>query len=389
MRRLLLASGVLIVLLLIAAGVLMQETESPVSTDGNDVMAVTASSARSSARNTTGLPLSLPPGFSIDVFARNLPGVRVIIRDRSGNFWVSQPSQGTVTMLEVQDGTVRNQNAVFRNLRRPHGLAIDPTGSMLYIAEEHRIARVALNSDDTLHTVYALPPAGRHFTRTIGFGPDGRLYVSVGSTCDVCVEGDERNGTILSMEPDGTDARIVARGLRNAVFFAWDGRGRLWATEMGRDNLGDDLPPDEVNLIEEGKHYGWPWCYGNRVRDTTFRPGDTYDCSQTQPPVIELPAHGAPLGLAFAPPSWLAGLASHLLVALHGSWNRSVPIGYDVVHIGPTAAGKPGVPQDFVTGWLASGGVSGRPVDLLVTSDGALLITDDKAGAVYKMKYGG
>lgn len=331
--------------------------------------------------DTTGLSLSLPDGFSAELFADSVPGARVIVKDGMGNYWVSQPGQGTVTQLEMKQGSVAGKHAIFRGLRGPHGLAIDPqNSSILYIAEEHRIVRARLYSDAPLETVASLPSGGRHKTRTLGFGPDGRLYVSIGSTCDVCEEADEKIGTIMSLKSDGTDMKIVARGLRNAVFFRWHPSTReLWATEMGRDFLGDNLPPDEVNIITDGAHYGWPFCYGDRVRDTSFNGRANFDCANTKAPQVQLGAHVAPLGLAFAPSSWPAAYRGDLLVAQHGSWNSSVKVGYSIVRVP-----QGGTPQEFISGFLESGTAEGRPVDLLI--DGSdLLVTDDKRGAIYRV----
>src|SRR3989344_1796930 len=171
---------------------------------------------------STSSPFSLPDGFSISIFAKDLSGARVMARDQFGNFWVSQPSLGQVSLLEVQDGEIKNQYAVFKNLRKPHGLAFDPSRpSALYIAEEDKISRVAVYSDGPIEKIADLPAGGNHTTRTIGFGPDGRLYVAIGSSCNVCNEKDERRAKIFSVEPDGGDLKEFSRGLRNTVFFVW------------------------------------------------------------------------------------------------------------------------------------------------------------------------
>lgn len=331
--------------------------------------------------NTTGMPFILPAGYAIETFAGDLPRARDIVKDGFGNFWVSQPQEGTVTLLEVQDGTVRSANAIFRNLRRPHGLLIDPDSpKVLYIAEEHRVVRAHLYSDAPIETVAELPGVGRHFTRTMVIGEDDRLYVSVGSTCDVCVEEDERHGTVLSMNRDGTDPKIFAQGLRNAVFLALHpATGEIWATEMGRDRLGDDLPPEEIVILKESAHYGWPYCYDNRIRDTAFEPATAFDCAATEPPVATLPAHIAPLGLAFLPDG-------SLLVAEHGSWNSSVKVGYKIVRLRIRADGtQERPPEDFLTGFLEGGTVHGRPVDILADGDD-IYVTDDHAGKVYRLR---
>lgn len=331
-------------------------------------------------RNDTGMPFTVPAGFSIELLA-NVPGARAVVQDGFGNYWVSQPSLGTVSHLEMSGSTVRMVSTPLRGLDKPHGLAIGPEegGFTLYVAETTKLDRVHLYSDAPIEKVADLPAGGSHTSRTLGFGPDGRLYVSAGSTCNVCDEQDERHAAIFSMEKDGSDQRIVAKGLRNAVFFRWHG-GKMYATEMGRDLLGDDTPPEEVNVIEEGSHYGWPYCYADKVRDFTYRNETAFDCVSTKAPLVQLPAHVAPLGLAFLPDG-------DLLVAEHGSWNSTVKVGYKIVRIPMDASGAPiGEPVDFLTGFLEGGTVHGRPVDVLALGDGAILITDDKAGAVYRMR---
>ncbi len=333
--------------------------------------------------------LSLPPQTQLELFAQKLIVPRVFVRDDFENYWVSQPGTGAIAWLDATSGSgVQVTPKMIVDLNRPHGLAVSPDGADLYIAEEDAIIRARLYSDAPLEKIATLPPGDRHTTRTIQFGPDGRLYVSIGSTCDACEEEDERLGTILSMDADGSDERIIARGLRNAVFFDWHPiTGELWATEMGRDGLGDDLPPDEINIIREGAHYGWPWCYGNQVRDETFRPDVEFDCAETESPHLTIPAHAAPLGLAFVPPNsdW-PEYEGDLLVALHGSWNRSSPIGYEVARIPLSEQGeRTGETVPFATGWLQpSEEKLGRPVDLLFEPDGSLLLTDDLRDAIYR-----
>jgi len=390
MKKILLISTVIV---LIVAGVLAAKTYKHMEGVGPAILEPPADIVEEIERpgaNNTPFPLQLPDGFALTVFAKNLPGARSIVQDGFGNFWVSRPGSGIVTQLIAGSGGKLQANDILRGLRNPHGLAIDPgQGFTLYVAEEHQIVRVHLYSDAPIETVAELPTGGRHTTRTMAFGPDGRLYVSIGSTCDVCVESNELHGSIISMEPSGSDMQIVARGLRNAVFFDWSYvDGKMYATEMGRDNLGDNLPPEEVNIIEEGKHYGWPYCYGDRVRDETFRPqDDDFDCAETQSPHLTLPAHTAPLGLAFIPEEgWPEEYWYDLLVAEHGSWNSSKPVGYKIVRFPLDAQGNPeGQPVDFIAGWLRGSRALGRPVDLHAVPGGTLYITDDKAGVVYKL----
>lgn len=347
--------------------------------------------------NTTDMPLTLPPGFSIEIFAGNVPEARVMAMDGMGNMWVSQRGEGTITLLEIEGGKVISQSAIFRNLNNPHGLAIDPQNPLLlYVAEEDKISRVPLYSDAPLEKIVNLPSGGRHFTRTIGFGPDDRLYVSIGSTCDVCEEPNPKHAAIHSLNRDGSDFKEFARGLRNSVFFTWSFvDGRMWATEMGRDGLGDDLPPDEINIIGEGKNYGWPICYGKNIHDTEFDT-NTYIRNPCMEPFeisshIDIPAHSSPLGLAFIPEEgWPEEYWYNLLVAYHGSWNRSEPTGYKLVRFKLDEKGNYLGEEDFIYGWLQEkGGALGRPVDILIQPGGIMYVSDDKAGVIYRVTYQG
>jgi glucose/arabinose dehydrogenase len=342
--------------------------------------------------NDTGLPLKVPDNFKVEVFAKNLPGARVIAQDQLGNLWVSQTSAGTVSELEIKDGQVISQTAVFKGLKNPHGLAID--GLTMYVAEETKISKVQLYTEDVLHKIADLPSSGGgHFTRTLGIGPDGRLYVSIGSSCNVCNETDPRRAAIYSLNKDGSDFKSYAAGLRNSVFFRWSPvDGRMWATENSRDNLGDNVPPDEINIIEDGKNYGWPNCYGNNIHDTNFDK-KTYvrnPCMEPleTPPAVELQAHSAALGLDFIPEEgWPESLAHNLIVAFHGSWNRTVPTGYKLVRVKLDAQGKYLGTEDFITGWQNGPSVLGRPVDVFARPGGLMYVSDDKAGVIYRISY--
>lgn len=349
------------------------------------------------AKNETGFSLTLPDGFSISIFARNLTNARVLAFDTQGNAWISQPSEGTVSMLEIKNGEVIKQNAVFRNLNNPHGLAFHPDDPfLLFIAEEHRISKVRIYSDSTLEKVADLPSGGGHYTRTIEFGPDKRLYVSVGSSCNVCIEKDERRAKILVYDETAKKLEEFAKGLRNSVFFTWHPIIKtLWATDNGRDLIGDDIPPDEVNIVEQGKNYGWPICYGKNIHDTNFDK-NTYIRNPCMEPFesgshIDLQAHSAPLGLAFIPSTsdWPKEYWDDLLVAYHGSWNRTKPTGYKIVRIPLDEKGNvAGSSQDFISGWLTSKGAVGRPVDIVFHGSN-IYITDDKAGLIYEVRYSG
>jgi glucose/arabinose dehydrogenase len=204
------------------------------------------------------------------------------------------------------------------------------------------------------------------------------------------VETDKRYASILVADADGGHLKTFAEGLRNSVFLTSHPVTRhIWATEMGRDYLGDELPPDEINIILEGQNYGWPYCYGKRVHDDKFDPeGLKRDfCKDTVPSFIDIPAHSAPLGLAFFPEEWPKEYRYHLLVAYHGSWNRSTPTGYKVVRYKLDEGGNVLGEEDFITGWLTPHGALGRPVDILIKDDGVIFISDDKAGVIYRVVY--
>jgi glucose/arabinose dehydrogenase len=346
------------------------------------------------AVNTTGLPLNLPDGFKIETFARNLSGARVMAFDPSGNMLVSRTAAGIVTSLAIRNGKVTRQSDVLKNLKNPHGLVFDSSGA-LYFAEETKISKINPGAGASAQKIADLPNSGGdHFTRTLGFGPDGRLYVSIGSACNVCNNTDPRRASVSSMKPDGSDFKSFATGLRNTVFFIWDKAGRMWGTDMGRDLLGDNVPPDEINVIQEGKNYGWPICYDDNIHDTNFDK-NTYiqdPCNDKTKPQVKLQAHSAPLGLAFVPQnsSWPKDYWGDLIVAFHGSWNRSIATGYKLVRVKLDANGNYSGIEDFVTGWAKGNSANsalGRPVDVKIQSDGTMYVSDDKAGVIYKITH--
>ena len=349
----------------------------------------------------SAMPLKLPEGFSIAVFARGLGGPRVMLADPAGTLLVSIPSRGKVVALPDSngDGVADREVTVAEGLNLPHGLALscDPD-CRLYIAEEDRVDVYSYDEKSMKavgkRKIAGLPGGGGHVTRTLLFMPgtkDGKLLVSVGSSCNVCREDDWRRAKILVVPADGGSLRPFASGLRNAVFMAFNPEtGRIWATEMGRDFLGDNLPPDEINIIERGRNYGWPFCFGRNVHDSQFDPDDAVKCRmpETYPSHIDIPAHSAPLGLAFFPAEgWPEEFRNDLLVAYHGSWNRSIPTGYKIVRYSFDDKGRYSGVEDFVSGWLAAGGRAiGRPVDIMIRPGGKIFISDDKAGVIYLMR---
>ncbi len=348
------------------------------------------------AINTTGMPLTIPDGFSLSLFARDLGAPRVLRFDPKGVLLASIPGRGQVVALPDGNGDgVADETIVVANgLRTPHGLAFHE--GKLFVAEIDGVVIYDYNADTKSATnkrrIVDLPSGGIHVTRTIDIGPDGRLYISVGSSCNVCHEKDSRRAKILVTNADGGNLQEYATGLRNSVFFTWDLRGRMFATDMGRDLIGDDIPPDEINIVEGGKFYGWPYCYGKKVWDRQFdsSKGAQDRCEQSISSHVDLQAHSAPLGLRFIPENWGNEYEGDLLVLYHGSWNRTVPTGYKVVIIKLDKNGNYETTEDFITGWLGSAkgasGAHGRPADVIFDASGVGYISDDKAGVVYRLE---
>jgi glucose/arabinose dehydrogenase len=335
--------------------------------------------------------IRLPPGFHLDTFASGLGSPRFMAVSPTGDLFVSVPSRGQVVALPDRAGRGRADRVVVyaSGLNRPHGLAFFQ--EFLYVAETDAVVRFAYRPGELAGgkpevVVRDIPGGGGHWTRTIAFGPDGKMYVSVGSSCNVCEERDPRRAAILQFNPDGTGGRIFAQGIRNPVGITFQPQtGELWATNNGRDWLGDNLPPETILIVKDGAHFGWPYCYGSRIPDPDHGRPDF--CKTTALPAVEIQAHSAPLGLAFYtggmfPPEY----RGDLFVGLHGSWNRSEPTGYKVIRI-PLRDGKPGTPQDFATGWLQGSHARGRPVDVVTGKDGALYVSDDRAGVIHRITY--
>ncbi len=333
--------------------------------------------------------LVTPAGLRVTLYAAGLKTARFMALGPHGDVFVGSWFAGTVSVLLNRSGGPRATRVVtlLSGLTIPHGVAY--RNGRLYVAEEggvtsYRYDAARVRVFDAQTVIPSLPSGGRHVTRTITFGPDGTIYVSVGSSCNECVDAPTR-AVIMRYRPDGTGGQVYARGLRNAVGLAWQpGSGRLWATDNGEDLLGDNLPPDEVDIIRQGGNYGWPYCYGEGQADPAVYSAPGY-CAGTINPTVALPAHVAPLGAAFTTGRLLpAAYRGGLVVAYHGSAYRTQLAGYKVVYI-PVSGSRAGAPQDLITGWLSPGSVWGRPVGVLVAADGSLLISDDFAGAVYRL----
>ena len=348
------------------------------------------------SENTLQSRFKLPDGFQIGVFAADVNNARMMRITSEGDLLVSSTRPGKVILLHADkngDGAADGRTVLMTGLDQPHGLALKD--GYLYVAETGGILRASFDAVTrtvgVLETIYdGLPPGGNHRTRTIGFGPDGMLYVTVGSTCNACIEEHPLRAAMLQMQPDGSHMKIYATGLRNTVGFDWQpGTGRLYGTDNGRDLLGDDIPNCEINLIEEGQFYGWPFTFDNKAVDPGFGAGREADIAASRVMAHGLGAHVAPLGIKFlqaenAPPGY-GGVA---LTALHGSWNRRELSGYKVVTLRFDEAGNI-TEEDFLTGFEVDDDVIGRPVDIVQGPDGAIYISDDYAGAVYRVGWGG
>lgn len=365
-----------------------------------DIASIIPSCTEHEIENTNNCPLDFPEDFSISLFADGVEEARVILIGPRGNMWVSRTDDGAIMRLDIAEGKVSHKEDVFTDLEDPHGIVLDPQDPfIMYIAEETALSKVRLYSEEGLQKIMDLPEGDRHTTRSLLFGEDGRLYISIGSRCDVCVEeDDDRVATVYVMNKDGSNFQLFSDGLRNAVFMTLHPvSGNIWVTEMGRDFLGDNLPPDEINILSQGEHYGWPYCYGKQVHDSDFDPDESHlsFCETTVPSYINLQAHSAPLGLDFIPEEgWPEDYWYDLIVAYHGSWNRSIPTGYKLVRFALDAQGQPEGQSfqaiDFITGWLTEDNESlGRPVDVLIQPGGLMYISDDKAGVIYKVIYVG
>ena len=332
--------------------------------------------------------IGLPPGFSIEVYAE-VPDARSLAAGDDGVVFVSNRKGRSVYAI-VPDGDERRVVEIANRLSTPNGIAY--LDGDLYVAEIDRVLKYAdigrrLDNPPKPETLpIDLPNKRHHGWRYIAFGPDGKLYVSIGAPCNVCEE--DGFAVIERMNVDGSGRETVARGVRNSVGLTWHPETReLWFTDNGRDMLGDDRPPCELNRVTEvGQHFGFPYCHGGDIKDPDFGRGQ--NCASFEPPVQRLGPHVAPLGLKFytgdAFPERYRG---QVFIAEHGSWNRSKKIGYRITMVTHDAGGATDY-STFADGWLDGEKTLGRPVDLLVMQDGSMLVSDDLNGLVYRISHG-
>ncbi len=337
--------------------------------------------------------IKLPSGFKIDVYA-NVPGARSMAMSKSGILFVGTRGAGKVyAVIDTNnDKKADRVLTIAEGLDTPNGVALH--NGDLYVAEISRVIKFPdienhlENPPSPVVVNDSFPTARHHGWKFIKFGPDGKLYVPVGAPCNICKSEDERFASIMRMNPDGSDLEVYEHGIRNTVGFDWSPvDGVLWFTDNGRDMLGDNVPPDELNRApEKGMNFGYPYLHGKDIRDPEY--GQGVDLSQFTKPVMELGPHVAALGMEFYTGNMFpAKYKNSIFIAEHGSWNRSQKIGYRVMFVkvdGNIAVSK----EPFAEGWLQGESVSGRPVDVEQMSDGSLLVSDDYAGMIYRISYG-
>lgn len=345
------------------------------------------------AEETEAGELNIPEGFTLSDFAE-VENARSLALSPSGTVFVGTRTLGSVFALKDTDGDGKadEKYELAKDLNSPNGVAFKDGD--LYVAEINRILKFSdieanLASPPAFEVVYdEYPTEGHHGWKYIAFGPDGKLYVPVGAPCNIC-ESDEIYASITRINTDGTGLEIVASGIRNTVGFDWNPKtGELWFTDNGRDMMGDDIPPCELNKITaKGDHFGYPYCHGGTIADPEF--GEKRDCSEFVPPMFNYNAHTAPLGMKFYEGSMFPEeYKGDIFVAQHGSWNRSSKIGYRIMRMS-VENNQITKGEVFIDGWLNESNqyVSGRPVDVLEMADGSMLISDDFAGKVYRLTY--
>ena len=353
--------------------------------------------AAAGAAGQSPLPLErikLPPGFTIEVAAR-VPNARAMTWGERGTLFVGSV-QGRVyaVTLAGSAGGSANVRTIASGLREPAGVAFrDGALYVSAISQIVKFANIERNLDAPPAPVIVsdrFPSDGHHGRKFIAFGPDGKLYVPVGAPCNIC-EPDTRRYTIITrMNADGSGFEIVARGVRNSVGFDWHPTTKeLWFTDNGRDMLGDDVPPCELNHVTKpGQNFGYPYCHGGTIADPEY--GRLHACAEFDAPAQNLGPHVAPLGMRFyTGTQFPAAYRNQVFIAEHGSWNRSKKIGYRVTQVTLDAAGNAVSYTPFAQGWLQGESVWGRPADVLVAPDGSLLVSDDLAGAIYRIRYTG
>lgn len=342
--------------------------------------------------------IKLPEGFKISVFASGIEDARSLARGEQGTIFVGNRNEDKVYAVvdEDQDGFADQTYVLASGLRSPNGVAF--RDGDLYVAEISRILRFPdienqLENPPQPEVVYdQYPTEGHHGWKYINFGPDGKLYVPVGAPCNICNPEEDVYASITRINPDGTDMEVYAHGVRNSVGFDWHPETNvLWFTENGRDMLGDNIPPDELNRApEKDMHFGYPFCHAGEIQDPEF--GDMRDCDEFTDPAQKLGPHVAALGMKFYTGDMFpSDYKNQIFIPEHGSWNRSEKIGYRVQTVRVDEKGNATGYETFASGWLDEDEQEawGRPVALLNMPDGSLLLSDDHAGVIYRISYEG
>jgi len=346
----------------------------------------------------SGCPLcadqGLPPGFTLSVVTDEVPNARQMALAESGVLFVGTRRRGRLYAVVLGQGWDAQPEVVTfaKGLAMPSGIAL--VDGDLYVAALNQVLRYR-DIEDTFRNnptpevvTDALPDKRHHGWKYLLAGVDGHLYVPVGAPCNICLSEDKRFASILRMHPDTGETTIHAHGVRNSVGMAWHpATGELWFTDNGRDMLGDDVPPEEVNRVAKpGAHYGYPHIHGAAIADPRF--GEDHDPASYVPPEFEIQAHAAALGIAFyTADQFPQEYRGALFIAEHGSWNRSSKVGYRVSVLRFVESGP--VYSPFVDVWLKGENASGRPNDVLVAKDGSLLVSDDQGGRIYRVHYAG
>jgi glucose/arabinose dehydrogenase len=342
--------------------------------------------------------LSLPTGFRVEIFARDLGRPRMLAVADDGTVYVSRRGTHDVVALAYQDGKAGSPKTVVEGIENIHGIAL--RGKQVLLASPTHVWAAERARDGSVSkpriVAEGFPNAGQHQSRTIGIGPDGMLYVNVGSSCNNCMEPNKENATLQRMPLEGGARSTYARGLRNTLGFAWHPEtGELWGMDHGTDFLGNDVPPEELNRLMSGKDYGWPRCYGKQKPDPTRDKPEGMSreeyCQKTEASVLDYQAHSSPIGFVFySGQQFPADYRGDAFITMRGSWNRNPPTGYKVVRL-KFENGKPIRFEDFMTGFLIENGaaVLGRPSGIAIAKDGALLVSDDTAGVIYRIFYTG
>lgn len=337
--------------------------------------------------------INLPEGFKIHVYADNVDNARSMVLGVKGTVFVGSRTAGKVYAI-VDDNNDYQADKVItiaENLNQPNGVAF--LNGDLYVAEISKIWKYE-NIEDHLDSPpapvlisEAFPTDGHHGWKYIAFGPDGKLYVPVGAPCNICLSENEIYASITRMDPDGSNHEVFAHGVRNTVGFDWHPNDDvLWFTDNGRDWMGDDLPPDELNRAPvKGMHFGYPFCHGSGLSDDEF--GDQRNCDEFMLPMQDLGPHVAALGILFYTGDMFPNeYRNSILIAEHGSWNRSSPIGYRVTRV-ELDGNRTTSYETFADGWLQNGSPIGRPVDVIQMPNGSILVSDDAAGKIYNISY--